>query len=354
MNGRARWPVMFVFAVAGVALVRDLTVTPYDDGYFFKRFALNFMHHGVFAWNVADGPVHGITSQLFQLVAVPLTWIAPHHFVLASKLFLAACSCACGVLLARESVRIARRDAAALLAVVVLCSPPVLATMHTGMETALALLLVTWSLGWVGTERAQPGRAAAQTLLVYLCRPDAALIPVLAFVIAQARDRAGVLRYLALLLAGLAACLAALRAYYGTALPLPFYVKTFAFSPYGDAMVGAHAPVQAHVSDHVRGAGGAAALRRGTAHSPTGSGLDRRRRRVRRLPRDHEQRNHGLPRALLSACIDPAGVCRGAGMAGMDRAPLAARGGRARRDVARVARARLRPRLRRSGARGRA
>src|SRR5687767_693584 len=33
----------------------------WEDGYFLIRFARNFWRHGTLSWNVADGPVYGMT-----------------------------------------------------------------------------------------------------------------------------------------------------------------------------------------------------------------------------------------------------------------------------------------------------
>src|SRR5262245_53389536 len=89
---RQRWLVTGVVAAELVyVLLRDLDVTPYDDAYFFKRFAHNLLEHGSFSWNPADGAVHGLTSQAFGFVAAGLAALAPSHFVIAAKLFLTAC-----------------------------------------------------------------------------------------------------------------------------------------------------------------------------------------------------------------------------------------------------------------------
>jgi hypothetical protein len=114
------------------------------------------------------------------------------------------------------------------------------------METALALLLLTWSLACVGTPQSRPADAALRTMVVYLCRPDAALIPAVAYAAVHLHDRARLLRYACVLAAALGVCLGLFRAYYGTALPLPFYVKSSLWSPYGDAMarLGVHSKLE--------------------------------------------------------------------------------------------------------------
>ena len=39
-----------------------------DDSFFFVRYADVFLDTGVFGWNRGEGPVHGNTSQLYQML----------------------------------------------------------------------------------------------------------------------------------------------------------------------------------------------------------------------------------------------------------------------------------------------
>lgn len=222
-------------------LLTGLDASPYDDSFFFKRIALHSLAGHGFSWNVTDGPVHGLTSQLFGLLAVPLTSVWPNHFVLASKLGLAASFAA----LVALSVRFAARagvpaPAAGVLLLLAFGTPLALLEPHTGMETSFCLAVLAVALAPIaqGAERANSaGESAAHdfgcallTALVYTCRPDAALLPALSFVVLQRRNRASLLRYgglLALLMMGLWAIF---RAYYGSALPLSFYAKTAGLS----------------------------------------------------------------------------------------------------------------------------
>jgi hypothetical protein len=62
-------------AVFALHTLGQMAVDPWDDALFFKRFALNTLDHGVAAWNLSDGPVHGNTTQLFQLLSTgPRSW----------------------------------------------------------------------------------------------------------------------------------------------------------------------------------------------------------------------------------------------------------------------------------------
>jgi hypothetical protein len=141
-----RWLLPWCAALGVCAAVAYAGTSPYDDGYFYLRFARNFVEHGVFARNVADGPVHGITSQLFQLVTTVLRWCMPTHALALAKLFSTACLVgAAGVLHDRARLLTSRPFAATAIATAAMISPLVLLTIHTGMETALALLLVAIS-----------------------------------------------------------------------------------------------------------------------------------------------------------------------------------------------------------------
>jgi len=124
----------------------DLDATPYDDSFFFKRFALHFLEHGGFSWNVADGPVYGLTSQLFGVLAVPLTWLFPGHFVLGSKLFLAASLLALGAVLLRVAARsrVAAADAGLLVNAIALESlTPVLIHLNRTYKSQGAGIVFT-------------------------------------------------------------------------------------------------------------------------------------------------------------------------------------------------------------------
>ena len=86
----------WAFAVC-LALILALTYCSrlglglWEDGYFVKRFAYNYWHHGTFSWNVVDGPVYGMTSQTLQWLGTVLYVLAPDYVVSSIK---AACCAA--------------------------------------------------------------------------------------------------------------------------------------------------------------------------------------------------------------------------------------------------------------------
>jgi len=196
---------------AGVALVLAATLVargalpPYDDAFFFVRFARNFLEHGVFAWNVADGPVFGNTSQLLQLLTVPLRVLAPEHTLAASRLASSAALFA--------AVALAGFRGPALL---LLLGPVGLACVSSGMETAWALLIGALALRGAGS--ASPWWGLCLPLMA-LARPDAALLVGATLVVER--------RYSALALgsAGVGLLLLAAWVGYGDPLPTAFATK---------------------------------------------------------------------------------------------------------------------------------
>ena len=90
MNPRAAkatyaWIVASFGALLLAAYTSMLPRGVWEDGYFVKRFAHNFWHHGSFAWNPSDGPVYAITAQTLQLLATLLYALDPHHLLLTLK-----------------------------------------------------------------------------------------------------------------------------------------------------------------------------------------------------------------------------------------------------------------------------
>jgi|GEM_PF-1598728 len=235
---------LFAVLVAYVTL-RELGSTAYDDSYFFQRFAIHFLEHGTFAWNLEDGPVYGSTSQLFQLVATAVTAATRTHFVVAVRIVNAVVLCGLGAVLMRWCARATKTtwhgQAIVLLG---LGTPMVLTTVITGMETAIALALLAVVLTRIvpargdGPSSMKPSVAALLTVTVFLCRPDAAVIPFVAYVGSTGLRREWPKAYLVWLAASMALVLATAWAYYGTPLPLPFYMKTVGLQTYGEHFVG--------------------------------------------------------------------------------------------------------------------
>jgi hypothetical protein len=242
----AWWHGAALLLATAYVLVVELDATPYDDSFFFKRFALHALGGHGFSWNVADGPVYGLTSQLFAGIVVLLTRLFPDHVVVASKVSLAAYSAGLAAFLLRFAARRGvPSSSAGLLVLLALGTPLTLLEPHTGMETSLCLTMLALALTAIVRGDGSTAHAvlsAALTALVYSCRPDAALIPALTFLIAERRNARALACYGAVTSALLAGFLCACKVYYGTALPLPFYAKTAGFSRYDQEMRAAGLP----------------------------------------------------------------------------------------------------------------
>jgi len=210
---------------------------PYDDAHFFKRVALNALDHGTLAWNVDEGPVYGSTSQTFQLLAVLVSAVTREHYMLATRgisLLLLLASC---VILQRLG---SAKDRAASV-IFAFCSSALLFPILSGMETGLGILAVSGALWLLYAEHEREPHWLLTPLcvvLVYLTRPDAALL-VLPLLVVERWGRTGRIpvRELTLVGALLGALLLLFRVYYGTPLPLPFYAKQVALSPYDHSFI---------------------------------------------------------------------------------------------------------------------
>lgn len=228
---KRRWAALAGYAlVVAYVVFRELGNSAYDDSYFFKRFALHAVEHGTYAWNLGDGPVHGSTSQLFQLVTTTVVLFTKTHFIAAVRVL-------DGVLLVAAAgvlLRVARGP----LVLLTLGNALVLSAVRSNMETALALLVVSAALvhevrAWSTPRRSDDLRSAAFTVLVYLARPDAAAIVGVVAVLRRGWTTRSFVTYGLALALAMGGVWLTLWSYYGTALPLSFHMKTMALHTYG-------------------------------------------------------------------------------------------------------------------------
>lgn len=208
----------------------------WEDGWFTKRFAYNFWHHFSFSWNVDEGPLYGMTSQTLQFVGAALYAIAPNHLILALEALLWSSLLATLWVLSRFH----KDDVLAVLPALCGLSCPVLfELLPSGLETPFAQLAIAVALLAVlhfRGGRKDGARLVAALLVVYITRPDAVLIPLLFWggiaLVNRFSSRpdqpsfSTQLKTLGVFVLSMAALLALFKLAYGTALPLPFYVKT--------------------------------------------------------------------------------------------------------------------------------
>src|SRR5690606_29866007 len=89
--------------------------------------------------------------------------------------------------------------------------------------------------------------AALLTVVVYLLRPDVALVPAVTWLGLHTVSRRRLpWRYCGALVVLMALLLAALWAYYGTPLPLSFHRKTLGLQPYGEHVLAADRQAKLH------------------------------------------------------------------------------------------------------------
>ena len=232
--------VLACVAVVAIYLFGTMGREAWDDSLFFKRIGLHLLEHGVAAWNLEDGPVYGNTSQGFQVIALLPILIGGEHYLALVRIASAAAMLGLFGLYARAGRQAAASpsDLAVTWGVALLAAsaPYLLLLVQSGMETAFALLVLAVNLLVVA--RAPASRrgllaVAGTTVAVFLTRPDAVAISL--FVIAAhgwARDGRPPWRALLACAAGLAAALAALWLYFGTPVPLAFYLKSSALTSY--------------------------------------------------------------------------------------------------------------------------
>jgi hypothetical protein len=240
-------------AVVAIYLASGLRVEAWDDAYFFKRIGLNLLEHGSLAWNVEDGPVYGNTSQGFQLVALLPLLIDASHYVVIIKLVSALSMVLLLALYMRAALKLAGSppgspsDVALAwgLGFLGASAPFLLLLMHSGMETSVALAMLGGNLlairhGASTGAGTRQGTVAvvATTALVYLTRPDAVLISLVSITAYYwMRDRRPPWRILFYCGVTLLALLGVLWLYFGTPLPLAFYLKSQALTVYTDRFV---------------------------------------------------------------------------------------------------------------------
>ena len=230
---RTAWIVLSYAGLLAAAFVSNLSRGLWEDGYFVIRFARNFWHHGCFAWNESDGPVYGMTSQTLQLLGTALYALDASHVVILLHAALTAAALATLFTIGWTLKRHGAFPIGLIPAALALSLPLLLELLTSGLETTLALWVVALTIV-VTLElvdgHCRPTHAALASLLVYWTRPDAILVPLVALGFLGLRHKRRILTTYALIGLGLTASWTLFYFYYGTALPLPFYIKTHGIS----------------------------------------------------------------------------------------------------------------------------
>ncbi|MDI3282679.1 hypothetical protein [Polyangium sp. 15x6] len=212
--------------------------TLWDDAYIFQRYAHNVLHDGRIAWNPGGAPTYGLTSLAFLVVNVPLLVATRGNMSLAAILSSLLPGVALIVLLAWLAKEAAgRRMAGVAIGLVFVCLARSTFADHfvSGMDTTFGLCFGATYLIVAHRLSTAPSKRLVWALGVlggmsFLIRPELATMAVLvplSFVVfsRSPEERRGGVVALGVTLLLLAVHLAACRLYFGTALPLPFWVK---------------------------------------------------------------------------------------------------------------------------------
>ena len=211
----------------------------FDDAYMFARYAMNVRHGLGVSWNLDGVHTYGQTSLLWGWVVVVLSYLPMGAWKMLS---LGSWLCSIGAVIALAwAVAVNARgwllsSTWRVLPWVVLplaTTAVFMGNAVTGMETMLAAMLaavfVGMTLAW-SRGRLRPEGVALVGLVLFITRPDAAivivLLPSLLFVLMPRVGTGNVARLLGLFVAGVLVELIVCKLYFHTALPLSFYMKS--------------------------------------------------------------------------------------------------------------------------------
>ncbi len=212
----------------------------FDDAFMFYRYAVHLRQGLGVAWNLDGIATYGETSPLWGLVVLLLSFLPTG---MSKVLILGSWVCSLGAILALAWATARNAQAAYMTStwrVLPLVAVPLMATQTfssnstTGMETMLATLLAAVFVGLVlawSRGLARPEFAGAIGILLFLTRPEAALVvvvmPILVFLLLMPREsRKGLATLLTVFFAGFLLDLLLCKLYFHTALPLSFYMKS--------------------------------------------------------------------------------------------------------------------------------
>lgn len=230
--GIPAWSLAFVGVVA-VQVLAHIHSEPYDDAYFFVRFARNFVDGHGFCWNPIDGPVYGNTSQMFQALVAGIHAVFGDYTVVATRVL---SGLALVITLAHMLPPGASAQRVAPL-MLTFSSPMLLAPLNSGMETSLTACALLPLARFAAIERSPSPRrlrlVAALGVVLFTLRPDTLILSagVLAFAPSKSlRERIIALAWLA---AGVSMVMGTCTLYYGTPLPTAFFLKNTSTTLYG-------------------------------------------------------------------------------------------------------------------------
>lgn len=216
------------------------TPLAFDDAYMFLRYAHNIRHGLGFSWNLDGVHTYGPTSLLWSFCVLLLSYLPTDpwtQLLLGSWFFSIAALIAMAWAVSANAQSDWMRSilrVLALVAVPLATTPLFQGNQFNGMETMLATTLCAIFVGLALLWRAgrvSPVLVGAVGLLLFLARPESALVtvllPLLLWLFLE-RTRPALrplLLLYAVFFAGVAVELIACQLYFGTPVPLSVYMK---------------------------------------------------------------------------------------------------------------------------------
>lgn len=243
-SSKLTWAFVYLlFAAVAAYYVRWLALSlrmplMFDDPFMFYRYALHIREGLGVSWNLDGVHTYGETAPLWGVMVLLLSYLPvsmSHVLMLGTWLWSLAAivSITWAVAYNAASPALSRFwRVLPLVACPLVLSPVFRVNAVNGMETMLAAALLGLFVGLIlGWERGavRPEWAAVTGVALCLVRPESGLavvlLPVMLVVLGRGTRR-GLAVFLGLFLGCMAAELLACRWYFGTALPLSFYMKS--------------------------------------------------------------------------------------------------------------------------------
>ncbi len=213
----------------------------FDDAYMFFRYVINIKKGVGASWNPDGIPTYGMTSQLWWLWIFPWTFlhISPAHTVQLASWTIGILALAALVYGVREFSQSdclhSTINAAAIVTVPFAFNSNFDFQLVTGMDTMLSLLATTLFVLALLRFMKRPGDTFARmaglfAFIAFLARPENAMCVLLSSLLAwwrtaEARRSNYLIGLLVFPIAMIAGDLVICRFYFGTAVPLSFYIK---------------------------------------------------------------------------------------------------------------------------------
>lgn len=231
------WGLLFAFNTPSACVT-------WDDAYMFVRYATRLVNGFGLSWNPEQGPTWGPTSLAFLLVVTPMRLLfeRPDQVAFAASMLSGALFIGLQLVLVKQvapACTAARLFVLALLlGTLALGGDSLTSHFYSGMDTTFAMAYLSAFLVAAHRLLDNPSRGASAVAGVLAgfapwARPEfavyAALVPLSLVTSSNPTTRRAGLQVLALSAGVMLLCWAGCWAYFGTPLPLAFYVKSTPF-----------------------------------------------------------------------------------------------------------------------------